>query len=94
MVDLKKHLKREAGNLKRGSIIIAKKVGTKIADSGKAWWKEQQEIGKAEKEAYHEARLKEARKRGRAKAQKKGSGNIDVDGMIEVLLGSDKKKKE
>jgi len=94
-MDLKKRLKKEAGYVGRGAKLLPKLVAKKVVASGKAWWKEQQELGRIEREAYKKAMRGEARKRGtaRAKARSKGQGGaFDADGIVEVLLGSKKDK--
>ena len=74
-MDLKKKLKQEAHYMGRGAKIIGKTVGKKIVASGKAWWKQQQEIGRQQRQAT----LKTRKKRAKASST--------YDDVIEILLG-------
>ena len=75
-MDLKKRLKQEAGYVGRGAKIIGKNIGKKIVASGKAWWKQQQEIGRQQRKATLKAR------------KKRPKASNTYDDVLEILLGS------
>lgn len=102
-MDFKKRLKQEAGYLKKGTGVLARKATLKIKESGKAYiagvqvrQKElatlKREIKEVERASYRKTLMEEAEKRGAARA--KQAAAQEPMNVYEFLMGKPEKKKE
>jgi hypothetical protein len=85
----KGRVRTELGYMTKGAKVLPHVVGQKVKASARAWWEEKKEEGRqmklaerearlaekqAEREAYKEAMVTQARQRGIAKAKKRAAG--------------------